>query len=135
MTTKEELLKFAEEQYYGRGQNPRDIPLWEILLLEHANKEYIMENSTGEIVSSGFPDTGDRYSPGFYYDLDDAISALESNSCDIQEGCYEAALISCKFQGLYPCCTVGARLYYVWDRQNKKFVQSEEPRIFKHVAF
>lgn len=133
MITKQELKCYAQEKYSARGHDPEDKPIWEILLFENPDKEHMLQKN-GESVGSGFPDMGDKYTTGFFYDLDTAISVVESNSCDIQEGCYNAAFILCRFQGLYSGCSIHERMYFVWDSEARKFVQAEEPKIFKRIA-
>lgn len=134
MVTKTALHNYATEKQAARGHDPEDKPIFSILLFENPNKEFYVEKN-GKHVPSGFPDLGDSYEVGFYYELESAISALESNACDIHEGCYNAAFILCRFAGLYPGCSVHERMYYVWDKEGYGYVQVEEPKIFKHVAF
>ena len=135
MTTEKDLLEYAQEKYESRGHDPEDKPIFSILLFEHPDKMHMIVNKDGEEEPSGFPDTGDQYEVGFYYDLKTAIEVLNSNVCDIQEGCYNAAFILCKFQGLYIGCNMHERMYFVWDPVCRGFFQQEEPKIFKHIAY
>lgn len=133
MTTYSDLIKYAEDTSILRRID--DKPIYSILLLEYSNRPHMVVNSSGEEVPSGFPDTGDRHDVGFYYDLKTAIEVLNSNCCDIQEGCYTAAFILCRFQGLYAGCSQQERMYFVWDAERKGFFQQEEPEIFLHIAY
>ncbi len=134
MITKEDILKYVKEEQEYRGNDPSDKPIFALYLFEKPNEEKIYEKN-GERKPSGFPDTGDAYEPGFYYDLDLAIEAMNRNVCDIRETCYNAGFILCRFQGMYSCCPKYARMYFVWDDEKDGFFQQEEPPIFAHIAY
>lgn len=125
MITKENIIDYIME----RGDV--DPPIFEIYLIEHANKELIYP--TGK--HSGFPDTGVTMSPGFYYDLDEAIECMHTNNADIRETMYNAGFILCKFPGMYDCPGHSERIYFVWDNERHGFYEAEEPEIFHHIAF
>ena len=52
---------------------------------------------------------------------------------DIQETCYHAGFILCRFPGLYQAAL--SRMYFLWNEEKKGFFEAEEPEIFKHVAY
>lgn len=106
-------------------------PIYRIFLIQNADKEEIYEK-TGK--KSGFPDMGCTEDVGFYYDINDAIFALEHNSCDIREYLYDAAFILTSYEGLYNCAGTDMRLYFKWDEEKQGFFQQKEPEIFKHIA-
>lgn len=106
-------------------------PIYEILLFEHPNKEMI--GKSGKHL--GWPDTGAENNVGFYYDLDDAIEAMHTNCCDIQERVYRAGFILCRREGLYSCVGHENRMYFLWDDTRGGFYETEEPHIFWHIAY
>lgn len=135
MVTREDLLEYVRKEHERRGNNPDDKPIFSLFLFEHPDKERIYDMKDGSKKPSGFPDTGGTYEPGFYYNLDHAIEAMNENACDIRETCYNAGFILCRFAGMYECCGSYARMYFVWDDEKKGFFQQEEPDIFKHIAY
>ena len=84
MITKEDILNHIEwyKQHYKINQNP----IFEILLFENVDE---------------YPDIGCENHPGFYYELDTAIQAMNENWADIQECCFRAGFVLCHFPGLY----------------------------------
>lgn len=105
-------------------------PIYEILMFEHPDKEYIYANGT----HTGFPDMGAQSNVGFYYNLQDALDVVYENLCDIRETVYDAAFIICRFPGLYNCVGSDGRLYFVWDDSKDGYRLAEEPEIFRHMA-
>ena len=128
MTTQEQMAANAEfEKQRSNGQHP----IYEIVLIEHANKELVYAKGK----RSGFPDTGAVSNVGFYYDLDTAVSSVKENCCDMREQVYDAAFILCRFPGLYETVSSNQRMYFVWNEETKGYVQEEEPKIFSHIAY
>lgn len=127
MTTREQLLQYAS----GRKEREGVFPIYQISLFEHPNKAEVYPSGK----KSGFPDLGAANDMGFYYDLDDAIWAMNHNDADIQEHCYHAGFILCKFPGLYQAVGRDLRMYFVWDEEKEGFFQQEEPAIFAHLAY
>ena len=115
MTTREDILKYAKNT---------ERPIFEILLFE-------------KVVEGGFsfPEVGCEDHPGFYYELDTAIRAMNENWADIQDHAFHAGFILCRLPGLYQGVTTNQRMYFVWDRDKEGFFQQEEPEIFKHLAY
>lgn len=126
-------VKWYQEQYKDKNGNTPN-PIFEIMLFEYPNKELIYHKPSGD-VPSGFPDTGCTGNMGFYYELDTAIQAMNENWCDIQDYCYYAGFILCHFPGIYNEATQDARMYFLWDKENKGFFEVKEPEIFKHIAY
>ena len=129
MTTKEDVLAYVTEQQ-RQVHLASYRPIYEIVMIEHADKELIYPNSK----HSGFPDMGASSEIGFYYSIDSAINALESNACDLRENIYDAGFILCRFPGLYESVSRAARMYFVWDADEEGYIQKEEPLIFKHIG-
>lgn len=126
-----DCIEWYQEKYKDEEGN-KLIPIFEIMLFENPNKEMIYHESTGG-VPSGWPDTGCIAHMGFYYELDIAIQAMNENWCDIQETCYHAGFILCRFPGLYQAAI--ERMYFLWDKEKEGFFEAEEPEIFKHITY
>lgn len=124
MTTRESINRVIEDRDGAR-------PIFRIMVFEHPCKEHVYP--TGK--HSGFPYLGASDEVGFYYDLDDAIRAMNENWGDIREYTYNAGFILCQFPGLYQSSGLDERMYFVWDEDKEGFFQQEEPEIFKHVAY
>lgn len=126
-----DYVKWYQEKYKDKSGNTLN-PIFEIMLFEYPNKEMTYPTSKGN-VRSGWPDTGCIDHMGFYYELDTAIQAMNENWCDIQETCYYAGFIICRFPGLYYAGT--SRMYFLWNEEKNGFFEAEEPEIFKHSAY
>lgn len=58
----------------------------------------------------------------WYYYLEDAISCVENNACDIQDHAYNYALISSSREGCYGLDD--KELYwYKWNKEQEKWIQ------------
>lgn len=132
MTTKESLLAYITTM---TSQNRMQKPIFRIFLFEHADKELIYHRDGQPDKRSGFPDTGATADMGFYYDIDDAIRAMNENVCDIRETVYDAGFILVQFPGLYQCADTSQRMYFRWDDARQGYFQQEEPIIFRHIAY
>lgn len=122
MVSKEHLLEVA------KGFS--SIPIYEIMMVENVDQELYGWDGT----PLGFPDFDSMRSVGFYYNLDDAICAVENNVCDINETVYDAAFIIMRYEGLYTSCGIEERMFFRWDEENHKYYQTEEPDLFRHTA-
>lgn len=120
MTTIEEIRQNIEKR--------KQTPIFEIFMVENKDKELVYKNGK----HSGLPDMGCTDTAGFFLDLNDAVRIAENNIGDLRETVYDAAFILCRFPGLYQSVTEEFRMYFVWD--GERFVQTEEPKIFKHIA-
>lgn len=67
---------------------------------------------------------------GFYTDKDTAYKAVIENWGDIQERCFDYALVEEYREGLYG--STGNRQFFEWHEDTKEFVPMEEPKKFKH---
>ena len=122
MATRESILEWVEKDHQR--------PIYEIMVFEHPNKELIGKDGK----HLGWPDTGSTGNMGFYYDIDDAIEAMHTNRCDIQERIYHAGFVMCRREGLYSCVGPENRIYFIWDEDRGGFFETDEPHIFRHVA-
>ena len=131
MTTNEDIFNYISwyQEEYGYTK-----PIFEIMLFEKPNEEMIYHKPNGD-EKSGFPDTGCIDHPGFYYELCTAIQAMNENWCDIQDHAFYAGFILCHFPGMYECATTEQRMYFIWDKEKQGFFQTEEPEIFKYIAY
>ena len=129
----QDYIKWYQEKYTQKN-GTKPIPIFEIMVFEHPNKE-ITYMRLGNVICSGYPDTGGENHMGFYYKLDTAIKAMNENWADIQEHCFHAGFILCRFPGLYQSVIKEARMYFLWDEERKGFFEAEEPKIFEHVAY
>lgn len=126
MTTTESLAKYiAYKESKGYGT-----PIFRILLFEHPDREQAYNGKP-----SGFPDLGCSADMGFYFDVREAVLAMNENVADIREGVYNAGFILCHFSGLYQDAGTEARMYFVWDKDRGGFFQADEPKIFAHVGY
>ena len=134
MSKYQEMLDYVKwYQERNKDKNGKSYPpIFEIMVFEYPNKEKIYHKPEGD-VPSGWPDTGCVDNVGFYYELDTAIQAMNENWGDIQETCYHAGFILCRFPGLYQAAL--SRMYFLWDEEKRGFFEAEEPEIFKHVAY
>ena len=128
-----DYVKWYQEKYKDKDGNIPN-PIFEIMLFEYPNKEITYPTSKGN-VCSGWPDTGCVANMGFYYELDTAIQAMNENWCDIQEMCYYAGFIICRFPGIYNSVGCEGRIYFFWDNERQGFFEAEEPEIFKHIVY
>ena len=112
-------------------KNKKPKPIYEIIMVENADKELCGCDGT----PLGSPGFDSMQSVGFYYNLGDAVTAVEMNSCDIRETIYDAAFILIRCEGLYPLCGKEKRMFFRWDKDKQKYYQAEEPILFKLFVF
>lgn len=136
MSKYQEILNYVKwyQEKYQDKENKILKPIFEIMLFEKPNSEKIYHKSFGD-VKSGFPDEGCQATMGFYYELDTTIQAMNENWGDIQETCYYAGFILCRFPGVYNSVGREGRIYFLWDDERQGFFEAEEPEIFKHIAY
>ena len=101
-------------------------PIYEIVLFTRPGTE---------MDELGWPDTGTSDHPGFYYELDTAIQALNENWGDMFECCFIAGLILPKFPGTYSFCHADERMYFLWDDERRGFFEAEEPATLEHLLY
>ena len=79
-----------------------------------------------------FPDFGSTATMGFYMDKDVAFDAVRSNGADINETCYDYALVEEVEEGLYPASTT--RWFFKFNKDTGKYEDIPEPDFVKHVC-
>lgn len=124
MTTKKDI------EEYIKSRQCEEVPLFSVLLVENADKELVYPDGR----RSGFPDFGNTYTAGFFYDIDAAVKAVETNACDIRETVYDAAFVLCLFPGLYETAGPNERIYFVWDEYSERYTQREEPKLVERIS-
>lgn len=79
------------------------------------------------ITENGWPDYGHEEQVGYYFDKETAIKAVEENWADIQDNWAEAALIRPLREGLYPFYEAKDLLYFIWNKEEDRFVAAKLP--------
>ena len=123
MATRESILETVERD--------KSNPIYVIMVFENPDMEQI--SIIGKPL--GWPDEGIISYMGFYHNIDDAIEAMHTNRCDIQERLYRAGFVLCLYEGLHSSAGRDERIYFIWDEDRHGFFESEEPDIFRHVAY
>ena len=123
MVTKEQIIENVSKRIDKYG-NP---PIYELMLFEYSKGE---KNDSLEKVI-GFPDIRFADRPGFFYDINDAITVMNENAGDIRETVFDAGYVLCRFPGLYTTIDENNRMYFVWDEKKNGFFQQEEPEMLK----
>ena len=82
--------------------------------------------------NSGFPDFGATAFMGFYHNFDDATESVIENACDINETCYDYAVIEEITPGLYSYPRY--RWFYKFNRNKNEYEPIEEPKFMNHIA-
>jgi len=75
------------------------------------------------------PEFGSSRLVGWYPELEVANSAVTGNLCDINETCYQYALIEECEVGLYH--PAYKRWWYKYDRENDEYIPIDEPSFIK----
>ncbi len=75
------------------------------------------------------PEFGSSRLVGWYPEFEVANSAVTGNVCDINETCYQYALIEECEVGLYH--PAYKRWWYEYDREKEEYVQIDEPDFIK----
>jgi hypothetical protein len=79
---------------------------------------------------------GDIWCCGMFDNIERAREVVISNATDIQEGCYQYAIIEEYTLGLYP--HLESFEIYKWDKKKKQFLPHEntlDRKIFQGVSF
>ncbi len=131
MTTRENLLKLAEECQKSNPKSPK--PEFVVYALEYPDSTatYYIPWLRRTVT---FPSPGVVEDESFYGlngDLDEAIKFMNENQCDLHEGCFFAAFILLKFPGIYPFNTPETRMFFRWNEEKQGFFQEEEPEAFR----
>ena len=81
-----------------------------------------------------FHDIGASRLVGFYHNFNDAEKAVTTNAGDINETCYDYAIIEKVEPGLYQCATSKDRTLYKFDYESHTYNRIEEPKCLSHIA-
>ena len=77
----------------------------------------------------GWPDTGSRRCFGYFGDKDTAIQAVTENWCDINETCYDYAVIEHIEPGIHP---IGdEQIWFQFDYDDRAYHWTEKPDAVK----
>lgn len=129
MTTVEDLKEYVKKQLAKRNNDPDFKPVYEIILFEHPDKKEYYEKN-GERTGFWFPDLGERFQPGFYYDIDAAVKTMHKNAWDIHAPFLKAGFVISRFPGMFQTMGREGRIYFLWDEEKKGYFEAEEPDTF-----
>ena len=80
----------------------------------------------------GWPEFGSERIVGYYTDKEIAFDAVKCNACDINETCYDYALIEGVEEGLYnPAFN---RWLFKYNRDLDEYEPIDEPKFMKHFS-
>jgi hypothetical protein len=73
---------------------------------------------------------------GFYHKLQDAITAIENNFCDIyDDDYYPFVVIEEIYEGTYPLISnISKEYWFKWNVKKDKYCKSRKPTVFSHVV-
>lgn len=76
-----------------------------------------------------YPEFGSSRLVGWYPEFEDAYSSVSANNCDINETCYQYALIEECEEGLYN--PASKRWWFEYNREKDRYFQIKEPNFIK----
>lgn len=79
-----------------------------------------------------FAEFGCQRTWGYYPEYEWAAAALHENRTDMNEGCYEYAVIEKIGYGL--CVIANERQWFKWDKEKCGYFEIEEPECVKHLV-
>lgn len=79
--------------------------------------------------STKCPEFGSSRLVGWYFEFEAAYSSVSVNNCDINETCYQYALIEECEEGLYN--PAYKRWWFEYDREKDRYFQIDEPSFIK----
>lgn len=127
MSTRENVVIHVEEK---ADPMVGFVPIYEIVLFKKIG-EQIMRLSD----RLGFADISDFKNMGFYYELDEAISVMHENRCDIGEHCFNCGFVLVHWPGVYNNnADKNERLFFEWDKEKAGFYEADEPLMFDHFT-
>ena len=85
-----------------------------------------------EIDERGWPNTGCSQCWGFYIDKDTAYKALHENWSDMEETCYEYAVVEEYHEGISGY--TGFRQFFKFDLTKLGYMEIDEPEGYKHFC-
>lgn len=77
-------------------------------------------------------DNGDQYTVGYLDNYKDCKSVLQTNKCDLHEGCYDYAVIEDISEGIYQYAK--QRWFFKYDPDKNGYFEIDEPECFKHLC-
>lgn len=89
-----------------------------------------MEKPGTEKTDIGFLDFGSTCTFGYFFDLEQALDRVTNNVTDIQECCYNYAMITKVPEGLYPETHIDMKediLFFEYNAGTDKYEQRETP--------
>lgn len=87
---------------------------------ENLNKEMWEQLMLSELHDFKRNHFGDVWTCGLYHTVEDAKEIVEKNITDIQENCYQYAVVEEYQYGTYPF--MKSCILYRWDEKNERFV-------------
>ena len=86
-----------------------------------------------EIDNFGWPKTGHTRCWGFYTNKEYAIRALHCNYTDMQETCYNYAVLEPYYEGISGEVFDEPRQFFKYDKEKNGYFEIDEPEGFAHV--
>lgn len=81
-----------------------------------------------------FPDFGSTSVPGWYSEKEKAFKAVRENACDINETCYDYAIIEEIEEGLYNPAMKHQRWFFKFNREKDEYEEIKEPDSLSHFC-
>lgn len=81
---------------------------------------------------TGFADTGDSRTWGFYFNKEDAVNVVKSNLTDIREFLYDYVVIEEYDEGIGNY--TWNRQWFEWDNEEGGYVEIDEPEGVKNIC-
>lgn len=106
------------------------LPIWFITVFEKVDT--LKSEKDGRDL--GFGDTGARCTWGFFYDKEKALEALENNSTDMWEYCYDYAVLEKYSPGIPGDGLVEPAQFFKYDREKDGYFMIPTPVEFKHMC-
>ena len=110
--------------------NMDETPIYKIIVctkLEELVYEETASDGTVTVKPSGFMDYGEQDEMGFFHEKENAIEAVKFNACDINETCYDYAIVEEVKPGLYSW--PHNRWFFKYDRDIDEYIQIDTPNI------
>lgn len=94
----------------------------------------IMVATNLELDNEKFPYFGDSSLIGYYMDKEAAFERVKENACDINETCYDYALVEQIREGLFRPATYDSRWWFKYNAERKRYEEIPEPPFLKHFC-
>lgn len=69
---------------------------------------------------------------GYFETYEEAVKILHSNYCDINETCYDYAIVEQIHPGLYP--SPEKTIFFKYDSEKNGYFEIKRPKIFNHLG-